>query len=346
MTECVFLDKRKIGNSYSPYIVAEVNTSHNGSVETAKKMIDEIKQAGCDCVKFQSWSSKTLYSKSYYKENPIAERFVKKFAFSNEQLLEVAKYSKEKKIAFASTPYSEKEVDFLLEYCDVPYIKIASMDLNNYPFLKYIAKTKAPIVLSTGMGSLEEIRAAIKTIEDADNYNICILHCTSIYPTTKDKIYLKNILGLKKHFPNYPIGFSDHSLGIELAPASIALGASLIEKHFTLDRSKIGMDNQMAIEKEEMKQLVKNCHSVSIALGGEERYVSSEELEQRLKMRRSIVSKRNLKAGTILSEDDLDLKRPGTGLSPDKIEWLIGKKLLIDVEEDTLIQENAIANEI
>lgn len=342
IAECVFLDKTIIGEKKKPYIVAEVNTSHNGSIELAKAMIDTIKETGCNCVKFQSWSSKSLYSKSYYKDNPIAERFFKKFSFTEEQLLEVSKYCKSKHISFASTPYSIKEVDFLLEKCEVPYIKIASMDLNNYPFLEYISKTRAPIVLSTGMGDLEEIRKAVNVIEKYGNFDICLLHCVSIYPTPKDKINLKNIIGLKKEFPNYPIGFSDHSLGIELASAAISLGACLIEKHFTLNKFKIGIDNQMAIEQDEMKQLVKNCKNVFDALGNEERVVLSAEMEQRLKMRRSVVSTKKLKAGSILTAEDLDTKRPGTGIPPEKLNWLIGKKLLNDIEEDMLIEEKDI----
>ena len=327
-----------------PYIVAEINTSHFGDIELARKMIDQAKYVGCDCVKFQSWSAETLYSKTYYDENPIAKRFVKKFAFSKTELTEVAEYSRKSGIAFSSTPYSREEVDFLVEEGNVPYVKVASMDLNNYSYLGYIARTGVPIVLSTGMSEMEEIRKAVETIEMEENNNICLLHCISIYPPETSTIRLNNILGLREEFPNYPIGFSDHSIGTEMATAAVALGACMIEKHFTLDRTKIGMDNQMASEPDEMELLVRNCHNVQIALGDTARIVLPAELEQRKKMRRSVITVKDLKAGAKLTADDLDVKRPGTGLPPDKINELIGKNLLRDIESDTLLKEEDISD--
>ena len=179
----VILRNNKILENYGkPYFVAEFNTSHNGSIDTAKEMIHQAKEVGCDCVKFQSWSTESLYSKTYYDENPIAKRFVKKFALNESELLELAMCCKEVGIGFASTPYSKQEVDFLIDQCDVPYIKVASMDLVTYPFLEYIAKKNIPIVLSTGMGDMEEIKKAVSVIEKAGNKKICILHCISIYP--------------------------------------------------------------------------------------------------------------------------------------------------------------------
>lgn len=337
-----FLEKGKLTKFKTPYIIAEINTSHFGSVEIAKEMIYKAKEAGCDCVKFQSWTTETLYSKSFYAENPIAKRIVNKFAFSEDKLIEVANYSKECGIAFSSTPYSKSEVDFLLEKCNAAFIKVASMDLNNYPFLEYIARTGAPIVLSTGMSEIEEIRKAVRTIESVGNNNINILHCISIYPPEISTIRLKNITGLINDFPDYIIGYSDHSLGTEMSSAAIALGALIIEKHFTLDRSKIGMDNQMASEPDEMAMLVKNCHNVKIALGDTERIVLQSEIDQRNKMRRSVIVVRDLKAGDVLSIEDLDAKRPGTGFAPEKIYELVGKKLLKDIEADTLISESHI----
>ena len=336
-------DSTMLSDFHRPYIVAEINTSHFGNMETAKVMIDLAKEAGCDCVKFQSWSAETLYSKTYYDENPIAKRMLKKFSFSEAELAEVAEYSKKCEIAFSSTPYSRAEVDFLLEKCNVPYIKVASMDLNNYLFLDYIGRSGAPIILSTGMGELEEIHRAVETIEKAGTKNICLLHCVSIYPPEASTIRLRNISGLRQEFPDYPIGFSDHSIGTEMASAAVALGACMIEKHFTLDRTKIGMDNQMAIEPEEMALLVRNCHNVQIALGDTRRIVLPAEMEQRKKMRRSIVAAKDLKAGTKLTADDLDVKRPGTGLPPEKISELDGKTLLRDIEGNTLITEADIS---
>jgi N-acetylneuraminate synthase len=326
-----------------PYIVAEVNTSHNGNIELAKEMIDSIKKAGCNCVKFQSWSAESLYSASFYKENPIAKRMMDKFSFSAKELHEIAEYCAEKMISFCSTPYSKKEVDFLVEKCNVPYIKIASMDINNYPFIGYIASTGMPIVMSTGMGSIEEIHKAVEVVAKKGNKNLSLLHCVSMYPTEASDVKLQNIIGLREAYPTLPIGFSDHSLGVEMASAAAALGAAMIEKHFTLDRAKIGMDNQMAIEPVEMKKLVQNCHNINVALGDKRREISEAEMLQRNKMRRSVVATRDLKGGHILELEDMDSKRPGIGLEPEMINRLVGKKLRRDIKSDFLILEEDIA---
>lgn len=332
-------DSNELRNFGNPYIVAEMNTSHFGKIDNAKEMIHEAKNAGCNCVKFQSWTTSSLYSKTYYEENPIAKRFVKGFSFSEEQLLELSIYSNQIGISFSSTPYSNREVDFLVDECKVPFLKVASMDLTNHIFLDYMGKKGIPIILSTGMGDISEIREAIRILEKTGNIDICILHCISIYPPEISTIRLNNIVGLRQEFPRYPIGFSDHSIGIEMPVASVALGACLIEKHFTLDKSKIGMDNQVATEPYEMKQLVDSCHNVQLALGTNERVVLPAELEKRKEMRRSVISTRNLKAGERIRLTDLDVKRPGTGIPAHKIFDIVGKSIKKDIEKDVLILE-------
>lgn len=333
---------RIFGDYMRPYIVAEVNSSHNGDVEVAKRMIDAAVEAGCDCVKFQSWSAASLYSATYYKANPISKRIVKKFSLTQEQLRDMAEYSRSRGIDFSSTPYSCEEVDWLVEECKAPFVKVASMDLNNYLYLRYIANKGIPIVLSTGMSEMEEIRKAVQTIEDAGNRQICLLHCISVYPPEFETIHLHNILGLRETFPDYPIGFSDHSHGVEMAVAATALGAALIEKHLTLDSTKIGMDNQMATEPEEMKRMVDCCIRTQIAMGDKERVVREAEQEQMKKMRRSVIVTHDMKAGEFLQLSDLDAKRPGTGIPVDKIERLVGKKLLVNKEADTLLNVNEL----
>ena len=322
-----------------PYFVAELNTSHFGDLETARQMIVRAREVGCDCVKFQSWSTQSLYSKSFYDANPVARRMVGKFALAEDSLRDLARFAKSAGIAFASTPYSREEVEFLIEQCDVPFIKVASMELNNLPFLDFIARTGTPMVLSTGMGELGEIRAAVETIANAGDRNLCVLHCVSTYPAAAPAIRLNNILGLRDEFPEYPIGYSDHSLGLECAAASVALGACLIEKHFTLDHNKLGMDNQMATEPAEMMALVQACRNVHEAMGSRERILPPEEYEQRLKMRRSIIAARELKKGTRITPADLDAKRPGSGLPPTAMATLIGKVVIRGIEADTLIRE-------
>ena len=329
---------RWLGDYEQPYIVAEVNSSHNGDIEVAKKMIEAAAEAGCDCVKFQSWSAESLYSATYYNANPISKRIVKKFALTKEDLREMAEYCRSKGVDFSSTPYSRDEVDWLIDECKAPFVKVASMDLNNYAYLKYIAERQVPIVLSTGMSELEEIQKAVRVVEETGNRQLCLLHCISIYPPEIETIHLNNILGLREEFPDYPIGFSDHSHGVEMAVAATALGAALIEKHLTLDRTKIGMDNQMATEPEEMRLMVQCCHNTQSAMGQKERVVREAEQEQMKKMRRSVIVTRDMKAGEVLRREDLDAKRPGTGIPADKIDELVGKVLRVDKEADTLIE--------
>lgn len=346
MARCIFRNGKIVEDYGRPYIIAEVNSSHNGKLEVARQMIDVAVEIGCDCVKFQSWSVDSLYSRTYYDDNPIAKRFVSKFSLSPEQLKEMAMYSKEKGIDFSSTPYSEEEVDFLLDECEAPFLKIASMELNNISFLRYIAQKKVPIVLSTGMGTLEEVERAINVLKSEGAANIVLLHCVSIYPTMVDTINLKNIEGLRRKFSAYPIGFSDHTEGDAASVAATALGAAVIEKHLTLDRAKVGMDNGMATEPEPFKLLVDKCHMIQLGMGTENRVVLPEEYEQRKKMRRSVIAVRDLPAGYILTRADLYAKRPGTGISPDKLDLLVGKKLQRDVLADTLLKSDDIVGGI
>ncbi len=334
----VTLNNGKIlGDGQNPYIVAEMNSSHGGNMETAKEMILAAKRAGCDGVKFQSWSAESLYSQSYYKENRMAKKLVKKFSLSETDLLELSGFCMENEIDFSSTPYSESEVDFLADRCGAPYIKIASMDIDNFPFLEYIAKKGVPVVLSTGMASYDEVKKAVHTIEDAGNEQICILHCVSVYPAAPQLIHLRNMTYLKKLFPDYPVGYSDHTMGTEIACASAALGACMIEKHFTLDRSSIGMDNQMAAQPQEMADLVNQCRNVYRAMGDEQRHLSEDENKQAALMRRSVVARCGMKSGEEIELSKITAKRPGTGVPAGEYEKLIGRKLNRDIKADEMI---------
>lgn len=340
MGQCKLLNGKILGDYEQPYIIAELNSSHNGDLDVARKMIDAAVKAGCDCVKFQSWSVNSLYSKSYYQENPIAKRFVKKFSLKPEQLKELSVYCKEKGIDFSSTPYSEAEVDFLIDECHAPFVKIASMELNNVDFLRYIGRKNVPVILSTGMGDFDEILCAVDALQSAGNNDLALLHCVSLYPTRLETMNLNNILGLRKKFPGIPVGFSDHTADDAAAVAAVALGAAIIEKHFTLDATKIGMDNGMAMEAEPFEIMINKCRNVFKGLGSENREVYPEEYKQREKMRRSITVVRDLPAGHILERSDLYAKRPGTGIAPNRINDLVGKRLICSVEADTLLSED------
>ncbi len=334
---------REIGDYLKPYIVAELNTSHFGDTEIARDMIRQAKAAGCDCVKFQSWSSDTLYCEGYYKDNAIAKRFVKKFALDTPALQALSRFAAEQQIDFASTPYSIEEARSLVEHCNVPFIKIASMELDNLPYLTALGNLGVPLVLSTGMGSSAEIIRAVHTIQATGNQQLVILHCTSVYPSAPEIIRLQNIAGLRTEFPQYPIGYSDHSIGVEIPAASVALGACLIEKHFTLDSKRIGMDNQMATEPAEMQAMVRACHNVHAAMGGAARLLSPHEREQIPKMRRSMVSTKDLPVGTVLAPEHIEFKRPGTGVSPADHEQYIGCTVSVAIERGSVIYPESLS---
>ena len=331
---------RVIGENHEPYYIAELNTSHFGDVSKAKSMIDMVKECGGDCVKFQSWSDHTLYSNDYYLNNPIAKRFVKKLALSEDKLKELSEYSRSIGIDFASTPYSTEEADFLINECHVPFIKVASMDINNYPYLRHLAKTKSAIILSTGMADFDEILKAVDVLESAGAENVCVLHCVSIYPVDPEHVNLNNMKTLQATFKKQAVGYSDHTLGIDVGAASVALGARVIEKHVTLDNTIIGMDNQMAIEREELKQMISSVKNVFQSLGKANRIVSDDELVQRGKMRRSLVAGTDLNSGDVLSEKNIDAKRPGTGISVSEWDAMLGKTINKNLKKDSLILPN------
>ena len=331
-------DNRKIGDFYRPYIVAELNTSHFGNISIAKKMILKAKESGCDCVKLQSWKSDTLYSKNFLDKNSISKKFFDKYSLDNTQLKKLAIYANKIGISFSSTPYSQEEVNFLVNNCNPAFIKVASMDLNNHFFLKFIAKKKIPIILSTGMGTIKEIESAVRLLIYNGQKNICILHCVSLYPLDPKIANLKNITMLRKKFQNIPIGYSDHSMGITLPISSIALGACLIEKHFTLDNKKIGMDNHMATEPGDMQKLTTESFVTYNSLGTEKRSLSKKEFDQRRKMRRSIFTREELKKNEKITIKKIILRRPGEGITADKLSKILGKKTKKKIDKNSLLK--------
>jgi len=240
-------------------------------------------------------------------------------------------------IDFASTPFSKKEVDFLVDVLDAPFIKVASMDLNNYPFLEYIAKKNRPIVLSTGLSELYEIDKAVRTIEDAGNKEIVILHCVSKYPPRDEEVNLNNINTLQQIYP-YPVGFSDHTLGYEIPLASVAFGACIIEKHFTLDKNLEGWDHKVSATPDELEIIVKGSKRIQKALGSF-RISAVEDLERRIEFRRSIVITRDIKSGERIKEEDIDFKRPARGLAPEMAKFVIGRKVNRDLKADSILKE-------
>lgn len=340
---------KDVYNYCKPYIIAELGSNHNGDMELARKLIIQAKEAGADCVKFQSWSKDTIFSKKTYEENYFVaddyrnrtdytlEQIVEEFSISEEELLEMKAFADQVGIDCTSTPFSKKEADFLVDKLNSPFIKVASMDLNNYPFLEYLAKKNRPMILSTGLSELYEIDKAIRTIENTGNTNIVILHCVSIYPPKDQQVNLRNIITLQNIYPKYPIGFSDHTLGTSIPIASAALGVCVIEKHFTLDKNMFGWDHKVSATKDEMALIVSETQRVNTALG-DFRISSVEDQERKSSFRRSITSTRAIKKGEIINAEDIDFKRPGNDIAPEFINFVIGRVAATDIESDKPIK--------
>jgi N,N'-diacetyllegionaminate synthase len=332
----------EVGSGRPPYIIAEIGSNHNGDIALCRELIDAAADAGAQAVKFQSWTDKSLIAREEYERNTEYSdkkkhfgsliEMVQAYQFTEEQHQEALTHCRKRGIAFCSTPFAEREAD-MLEELDVPFFKIASMDVVYLPFLKYVARKLRPMVISTGMSTLAEIEQAVETVRREGNDQIVLLHCIAIYPPEYDTIHLRNIEMLQQTF-GVPVGFSDHSLGTAIPLAAIALGACVIEKHFTLDKDMRGWDHAISADPTEMYTITSEGRNIFTALGSHCRTVMPAEIEKRKKFRRSLVARTVLPQGHVLSEADLTAKRPGTGISPAEQGYVIGRKLARSVEED------------
>ena len=344
--EALNVGGRLIGPGQIPYFIAEIGSNHNGDMSLARKLIDAAADAGADAVKFQSWSKHSLISRAEYDRNTSyadtyrhfgsLEEMVEKYQLTPAQHVEIATYCAEKGVLFLSTPFSMDEVDLLIDV-GAPLFKIASMDVNNLPLLEYVGSKGKPVLLSTGMSTLGEIETAIATLRGAGSGSIGILHCISIYPPKYEDINLRNIKMLQRVF-DVPVGFSDHSQGTAIPLAAVALGACVIEKHFTLDHELPGWDHWVSADQGEMQTIVSEGRNIFRALGSEMRMVSTDEMAKRLAFRRCAVAASALLAGHVLTQRDLDFKRPGGGIDPSERKYLIGRVLKCDLAEDEILK--------
>jgi len=341
----VKLGKMEVGPGLPPYIIAEIGSNHNGDMDLCRHLIDAATEAGAHAVKFQSWTDTTLIAKEEYERNTEYSdkkkhfgtllEMVQAYQFTEDQHREVLAHCRKRGIAFCSTPFSEREAD-LLEELDVPFFKIASMDAVYLPFLKYVARKGRPMIVSTGMSTLAEIERVVETIRSEGNDQIVLLHCISIYPPEYHTINLRNIEMLEQTF-GVPVGFSDHSLGTSIPLAAIALGSCIIEKHFTIDKDMPGWDHAISANPMELQTIVTEGLNIFNALGSHCRTVIPAELEKRKKFRRSLVIREALPKGHVLTEADLTAKRPGTGISPAEMDYVVGRTLLRPVNEDQVL---------
>ena len=321
-------------------IIAEAGVNHNGDFSLAKEMINVAKDCGADIVKFQtSISSTSKFSeKANYQKRETGEGsqldMIKKLRFSFEQHSKLKDYCDSVGIKYLSTPFDFESIYFLNDLCDV--WKVPSGEIINIPYLEIIGKTKKPVIMSTGMGNLEEISSAINILKNNGTENVSLLQCTTQYPTPYEDINLRAMLTLKNKF-HCNVGLSDHSIGIEVPIAAVALGATIIEKHFTLDKKMNGPDHKASIEPDELKKMVESIRNVEKALGdGDKKLLKTEEENLHI-ARKSIVAKRNIKKGEIFTVDNIVPKHAGNGISPSRWYEVLGKKAKQDFIEDEMI---------
>jgi N,N'-diacetyllegionaminate synthase len=325
-------------------IIAEAGINHNGSLEMAKKLVDIAKECGADIVKFQTAKLDSLVSKyadmaEYQKHNTgkaeSQKEMLSKLILSFDEFVELADYCKRVGIIFLSTPFDIESIHFLNDKQEI--WKVPSGEITNYPYLVEIGKTHKDVILSTGMAEMDEIAAAIKVLEENGTPHITILHCTTEYPAPFESVNLNVMKTLGERF-GYPIGYSDHTQGIEVDIAAVALGASVIEKHFTLDRNLPGPDHKASLEPHELENMIKSIRKIELALGGDKKHMSRAELMNRDVARKSIVALTKISKGETLTEENITTKRPGTGINP--MEWnkVLGTKAIKDFEEDELIK--------
>jgi len=335
------------GKLYKPYIIAEIGVNHEGSMELAKRLIDEAKEGGADAVKFQSYKAQTLASKdspSYWdttKEPTTSqyELFKKHDGFWKDEMQELKEYSDKVDIEFMSTPFDIESADFLDDMMDV--YKISSSDITNRPFIEYMCGFNKPIILSTGASSLHEIQEAVSWIEKYGN-PLALLHCVLNYPTPDKNANLGMILGLKRAFPNTIIGYSDHTLPNDMKVCEMAtmLGSVIIEKHFTHDKTLQGNDHYHAMNKEDLKLFRENLERTFEILGNFRVEALEDEAPARTNARRSLVAIRDIPKEKVVEKEDLTFKRPAHGISPKFVNELVGKKALVDIGDDEVLQWN------
>ncbi len=325
-------------------IIAEAGVNHNGDIEIAKALIRAAKEAGADIVKFQTAKLSSLVSKfaemaKYQKENIGKEESQKemlaKLLLSFDSFIALSDYCKEIGIQFLSTPFDIESIHFLKDI--VSLWKIPSGEITNYPYLVEIAKTGMPVILSTGMSELGEIDAAMNVLKDNGCNDITLLHCNTQYPTPYEDVNLLAMNTLRERY-GVPVGYSDHTNGIEVPIAAVALGAEVIEKHFTLDKTMEGPDHKASLEPHELKAMVDSIRNIEKALGSSEKKASASETPNKAVARKSIVAKRNIVVGEILTEDNITTKRPGNGISPMLWNEVLGTKAIRNFAEDELIE--------
>lgn len=339
---------KTIGKDSPVFIIAEAGCNFENDLERAEEMVRAAASAGANAIKFQTFIPRKLVTKDAPKfwEIPGCQGETQYDEFKQMPQLDSKQYRDLKKIAdnigiiFFSTPSDEESAD-MLDEVGIPLFKIASMDLTHIPLLKHIAKKSKPIILSTGMSTIDEIKTAIDAIKSEGNNQIILLHCITNYPTQIEDANLNMILDIKQNFPEYIVGYSDHTKmpeSLAIITAAVGIGARVIEKHFTFDKTRPGYDHKISADYEDMKRIVESIRTIEKALGSSIKKPTLSEEKVRHLARRSIVARTNIPKGTVITKDMLDIKRPGTGLEPRFLYQVISKKAKKDIKEDTVLQ--------
>jgi N-acetylneuraminate synthase len=326
------------------FIIAEAGVNHNGSIETALSLVDEAHRAGADCIKFQTFRARKLLTRSavkaeYQKQTTAADEsqyeMIRKLELSEADHRLLIERCRECGVEFLSSPFDEESAD-LLESLGVARFKVPSGEMTNLPFLRHLARKQKPLILSTGMSTLGEVEAAVSTMRAAGNDRVTLLHCVTEYPAPFDQINLRAMRTLSLSF-GLPVGYSDHTPGIEIAVAAVALGAKVIEKHFTLDRNMEGPDHRASLEPQELRQMVRSIRNVEASLGSGIKAPAACEIANRSVARKSLVAARSIRKGRRLAAADIAVKRPGHGVQPQDIDKVIGLEVTCDLDADEVI---------
>ncbi|KKS66073.1 MAG: N-acetylneuraminate synthase [Parcubacteria group bacterium GW2011_GWC1_43_12] len=327
----------------SVFIIAEAGINHNGDLETAEKMVLAAKKCGADAIKFQSLKAEELIIEEAGKAEHIKGKqsffeMIKSWELSENDYKKLADFAKKEGIIFFASVFGKQSLN-IMKKAGMPLYKIASCDLNNHFLLKEVAKTRKPVIISTGMGDIKEIKEAVKILEKGSK-KIGILHCVSLYPPEAQELNLQRIQLLEKIFPKYVIGYSDHTLDILAPAAAVALGANIIEKHFTLDKNMPGPDQPSSADPAEFKKMIEQIRFLEKAINRAEKNIlpGKRESEMRKIFRRSLVANEEIAGGSIITAAKLGIKRPGTGIPASQIEKVIGKKAKRNLEKNTILK--------
>lgn len=347
------INGRKVGPGHPAYVIAEIGANHNGDMTLAREMISAAKECGCDAVKFQLWGRHTAHTESYIRKLSAQKKLgdvdlatpelglgtvadqLEKFQCNQDQHVELKQYADKLGIDFSSTALTEEDIDFLAEL-KVAFLKIASQDTDHPHFIRYIAEKGMPTILSTGLSNWAEIEEAVECFKPGQMHNLCLMHVVSLYPPDDKLVNLRKMDTMRQLF-GVPVGYSDHSIGFSIPLAAVTLGAVAIEKHFTLDKNMPGWDHKVSADPAEMRVICSEAKRIHAALGSSNPELSADEVRKAEHFRRSIVTSRKVKKGDTLTLDNLFFKRPGVGIKPNELRYVLNRVAKRDIDADELV---------